>query len=121
MSEKQEADQGLVRRMLEIACPLVNADEVRVSRLCSGRTGKGRPLKVRFPHADCVKNIIQNVAKLKECKTLSGLSFSFDRTPTQQSEYKALKTEITRRVQEGETGLKIRHFGGNPRIVKSKN
>lgn len=119
--EKQEADRCLARKIIEVACPRVKMEDVRVFRIGSERPGKTRPLKIRFPEISNVRDVIHNIPMLRSDAALTNLAFSYDKTPAQVKEYKDLKAELTRRMQEGEADLKIKYFGSIPKIVKSKN
>lgn len=119
--EKKEADLRLVKEIIMTASPNLNMEDVKVQRIGKEKADRIRPLKIRLPSAENVKQILFKTVELKKQRNLSSIVFSYDRTPKQIDDYKQTKRELIRRTEVGENGLKIKYVKGVPTIVKAKN
>lgn len=85
---------------------------------------KPRPIKMTFTNAVMTDLIIQNLVKLKRSKQvppeLQSIAISKDRTLMQRNQQKEAWAELHRRIQEGETDLKMVTRNGLSSIVKAQ-
>ncbi|XP_044574848.1 uncharacterized protein LOC123258729 [Cotesia glomerata] len=85
---------------------------------------KPRPIKLSFTNAGMTDLIIQNLVKLKRSKQvppeLQSIAISKDRTLMQRNQQKEAWAELRRRIQEGETDLKMVTRNGLSSIVKAQ-
>lgn len=94
--------------------------EVRVHRL--GRfdptnSNLRRPIKVCLSNESAVSLITKNSKKLKSLENFKHISISPDRTPMQNALYRTVKSELEKRLIEGESDLIIKYVKGIPTIV----
>lgn len=102
----------------------VNDPTVKVFRLGKfdpTNSNRRRPIKISFASESVVNNILRNVDKLKSNPVFASLSFSRDRTPMQIKIYKDVRTELTNRLNSGESNLRIKYNRGIPSIISSLN
>lgn len=120
-ASRQQADRRYVADMFQY---LGLASEISgIFRLGKKSTGsqKVRPIKVIMGSSDEVHNLIKSAGRLQVAERYKHVSLSYDRTPQQQAEYRALKEELRARVENGERDLKIKYIRGSPRIVATKS
>lgn len=84
-------------------------------RLGRHNPGKVRPIKVCFESDIAPKHILRNKSILKNDK----LRIYSDQTPMQRQHILELRKELSKRIENGETNLKIKYFKGMPKIIKS--
>lgn len=92
----------------------------RIGKFTNGAT-RPRPIKVTLSDRSAVNNLVKNAKKLKDTQQYSNVTVSYDRTPRQISHYRELKKTLTNRLNNGETGLKIKYIQGIPKIVQDLN
>lgn len=103
-----------VMKSIDAACP----DPLRILRLGKYTDGKHRLTKVCFQSAEIAKNILKNKDKINN----SQIQIYTDKTLAQKEYLKHLYTELTQRVQKGESNLTVKYVNGTPKIIKqSKN
>nr|CAI5851494.1 unnamed protein product [Callosobruchus analis] len=119
-TERQNFDKNQVRRVLEVLS--YGGDTALIKPIRLGRydptKSAPRPIKIRIEDERAVHGLIKNAKGLKNYADLAAVSISPDRTPRQVDYYRQLKTELNRRVADGETGLRIKYFKGIPKIVQ---
>lgn len=93
-----------------------NLKPIRLGRFDLSRA-KPRPIKITLENEQTVHDVIRNVNKLKEYQCYRNISVSFDRTPKQINYYNEVKTELNRRISEGDRNCKIKFINGLPKIV----
>lgn len=96
--------------------PLNNIKLFRLGKFDTTKANS-RPVKLVLEDEGSVHKIIQNAKKLKDHPIFKNISVSYDRTPRQIQLFRSVKSELDRRVAEGETNLKIKHVNGKPQIV----
>lgn len=90
-------------------------DQLRIVRLGAFTPEKRRPIKVIFPTAEEARSLLRGKHRLpKE----SGMYIKYDQTILQRTHLKKLLSEMQERTNQGETNLKLRYFGGVPKIIK---
>lgn len=102
-------------KLLKIAyqeCPT----PVRAQRLGKYDANKPRLLKIVFQESDIPKYLLKNKAKLP-----STVRIYSDQTATQRSYLQNIRDELKRRVENGETNLKIKYVKGIPTIIKNNS
>lgn len=75
---------------------------------------KPRPIKVCFNNNETPKLLLRNKTKLPE-----NIKIYSDQTPSQKLYLDSLKTELYRRIGNGETNIVIKYIKGVPKIVKN--
>lgn len=108
---------------------LLNRLEVSSSCISVHRMGKfdatkaqrSRPIKIRLESSDSVMNVLKKFKTIKNDELYSNISISPDRTPNQVALYRETKNKLSKRLEEGETNLKIKYQNGIPSIVVSEN
>lgn len=100
-----------VLRSIYPECPLPS----KTYRLGRHNPGKMRPIKVCFETDIAPKHILRNKSMLKNDK----LRIYSDQTPLQRQHMTELRKELSKRIENGETNLKIKYFKGTPKIIKS--
>ena len=68
-----------------------------------------------------VVSIVRHAKELKKHGSYRNISLSFDKTPQQVAEYKALRATLDKRLQNGEPNLKIKYINGFPKIVSTND
>lgn len=100
--------------------PLESLKIFRVGKFSTSRP-KPRPLKLQFTSSNLASEFLNSARKataaLKLDETFSNVTFTADRTRLQQDQYRALKSTLKERQDQGETNLIIRHVNGTPTIV----
>lgn len=114
---RKDSDTALATDVILKAYPDVKLQDVKVFRIGRQDPLKKRPIKVVLGSANDVSAIIRHANQLKKLDQYKQYSLSFDRTPKQIAEYKALKETLLLRSQKGENNLKIKYIGGIPKIV----
>lgn len=75
--------------------------------------GKDRPLKICFSDTMTPKLLLKNKSKFPE-----NIRIYYDQTPAQKKYLQSIKSELEKRLKNGETDLTIKHIKGTPQIVK---
>lgn len=81
----------------------------RLGKYDAQRT-KPRFLKVGLSDEGQVHNIIKKSKNLKNAELYKHITIFFDKTPKQNEHYNALKAELQKRIDGGETNLKIKYI-----------
>lgn len=90
----------------------------RLGRYDPSRQNPARPIKVRLSSESAVIAVLRNCHRLKESEW-SHISVSRDQTPMQSELYKQIRVELRRRIEDGETNLRIKYKNGIPAIISS--
>lgn len=120
-SSREEAalhDSGNVYDILANIVPEYRNDDLKIQRLGRHTSNRNRPIKIALRNEQEVINFIRNAKRLRSSVNYKNVFISSDRTPRQIKLFNQLKEELNIRRTNGETGLKIRHFQGVPKIVK---
>ena len=121
-SGESDRDTTTVDDIIKKLLPSFNGER-RVARV--GRrlleNNRSRPVKVTFTSRSVVSDLIRNVKKLSEYPIYAKVSLSYDRTPRQVEYFKSLKAKLMKRLEAGESNLKIRYFNGVPKITSGPN
>ncbi|KAJ3660130.1 hypothetical protein Zmor_004600 [Zophobas morio] len=110
-----------ISNILQVASNDVNIANIRLQRLDKFIPGRCRPIKVFLQSEVEVLNIVRGAKNLSTRDIYKNVRLSFDKTPKQLGNLKLLKSQMLERINNGETGLKIRHFNGVPRIIRHLN
>lgn len=119
-AERIEHDKHEVIKVIKLADPDC-AEPTKWFRLGKYMSNKSRPIKVCFTSADTTKSILRN--KNLITKEIDNIKCYSDQTPLQKEELVKLRTELSKRVGDGEENIIIKYIKGVPKIVKmhSKN
>ena len=119
--DKKQDDKNRVRQLVAKICDVAGGDidnPARLGPIYIGRNARPRLLKMTVKSAEAKEQIMRNVYSLN-----AGIDFenrvyiNNDSTPREREMYRKLKTEMARRLDEGERDLVIR----NLQIVKRRN
>ena len=107
-----------ISNILQVASNDVNTANIRLQRLGKFIPGRYRPIKVFLQSEVEVLHIVRGKKKISAPEILfyKNVRLSFDKTPKQFENLNLLKSQILEKINNGETGLTIRHFNGVPRI-----
>lgn len=119
INTRGELDVITAKDIIHKCFPGANTQQLKVFRIGREQPSKKRPIKVILQSANEVRDIIRNVNEIKKLDKYKNISLSFDKTPKQIEEYKALKETLTARLRNGETNIKIKYINGFPKIVNS--
>lgn len=117
----EEHDNIIIKDVLTNLAP----ETVQMKR--SYRIGKKvgnkiRPIRVILSEEEHVHAIIKHSKALKDMdENLKNITIAYDKTKTQQLEYKNVKTQLVERTAAGEKNLKIKYVGAVPKIVQNLN
>ena len=93
--------------------------DIKIHRL--GRfvlsNSRPRPIKIILQTEDDAVNLIRSSKTLKNSVRFKHCFISSDKTSRQINLYKELKLQLTQRMNNGETDLKIRYINDIPKIV----
>lgn len=117
---KSQLDTLIVNDIIRIVHPDVSLDDIKVIRVGREDPDKHRPLKVIMKSAVDVTAIVRQAKEIKKVEDYRLISLSFDRTPKQVEEYRALRATLSTRLQNGERDLRIKYLNGCPRIIKTR-
>ena len=115
--DRKASDKEAVEKFLE-TCGIEDTQPVFYTRLGSKSedTHKIRPLKVIFESEEEKLNLVKKYCHIKrhgsseEKQAIGEVTIVPDRTIKEREEYKKLKTELEKRVKEGEKNLFIRNY-----------
>lgn len=111
-AERREKDKLEAERIIDFIYP--NCPKpIKIIRIGKYDESKTRPIKLCFDNQETAKNILRNKINLKE----DSIRIYSDQTPYQQKLMLNLKTELKRRLENGETNLTIKYIKGIPKIV----
>lgn len=113
--ERKAADLNYVKQLF--AFLESDSTVVGVSRMGRFDATRNRPVRVTLQSEVEVHGIIRNAKKLRNAADYRDVSISFDRTPKQLAQHRALRSELREREAKGERNLKIRFVSGMPKIV----
>lgn len=126
----ESADKSKDLESFRSLAKLISNDCINAIKFCVrlGRfnniANKIRPLKIIFQTEKHVDSFVDDFWKCKqEVDKYPGLTqytISRDKTPQQAAEYQTLRAEMHRRMNSGETNLKIITYGGIQKIIKTK-
>lgn len=92
-----------------------NLEDVKIYRLGSKIPNKTRPIKLEFDEVKQAKLILFNKTTLS-----NGIIIKPDRTLQQRNHLTDLWKELEERKEKGEVDLRIKHFNGIPKIIKTQ-
>nr|CAI5856162.1 unnamed protein product [Callosobruchus analis] len=117
--QQQEAqDRSEITKVLQFLSPDINTNVKPIRLGKFDRTNpRPRPIKITLIDQNQVQKCLRNATKLNSSEVFSHIRISVDRTPKQIEFYKKIKTELNRRLANGEANLRIKHIRGVPRIV----
>ena len=118
VTERKSHDEKIVKEILDCVESSVNVDQLKkIIRLGKYDPNRCRPIKMVFPTKDNAKHVLRNRNKIpKE----TGKYLKYDQTNMQRTYLKKVMDELQVRTNQGECDLKIRYFGGIPKIIKSR-
>lgn len=119
--ERKTHDMRAISQMLESQCTEVSRENLRVYRIGRREQGKVRPVRIIMACEADVQKVIKKALNIKSNHLYSGLGFSIDKTKQQLQEYKRIKDDLKKRVDEGGENLMIKYVRGQPKIVQAKN
>lgn len=90
-----------------------------ISRIPGERTDKPRWLKISFSNADIVQKILKGKKSLHGSSRFRDIIIRDDKTKNQVAELNALRAELRRRQNDGETNLTIKYDRGRPIITST--
>lgn len=112
VEERRHLDKAEIMKTINLIsenCP----EPTKIIRVGKYKSHENRAIKVCFESEDTAKYILRNKSKLKSME----IKVFADQTPYQQTRFKKLKDELTRRTEEGESNLIIKYVKDIPRIV----
>lgn len=117
---KRELDINAATDVILQACPGASLEDIRVFRVGREDSAKNRPIKVILKSTGDAKTILQHAKELKQRDAYKNITIRHDNTPKQMMEYRAVKSSLVTRLENGETDLRIKYFNGVPKIIKTK-
>lgn len=117
-ADRKRADSEFIVGFISQLCGEVDLSQIGVYRVGTRIETKTRPIKINFKTEDSVQMIIRKANIIRSLPEYERLSVSFDRTPSQQRQYRLIRQQLDDRRKSGEQNLKIRYTAGVPRIVK---
>lgn len=112
VEERRHLDKAEIMKTINLIsenCP----EPTKIIRVGKYKSHENRAIKVCFESEDTAKYILRNKSKLKSME----IKVFADQTPYQQTRFKKLKDELTRRTEEGESNLIIKYVKDIPCIV----
>lgn len=89
---------------------------IKVFRVGKYNAGKTRRIKVCYDKPETAMLLLRNKEKLPD-----SIKIFSDQTPAQQKYFLAIRDELTRRTESGETDLTIKYINGVPSITKQES
>lgn len=111
-TDKVFLQQLLANSNLQIPFDTENFKTVRLGK--KYKEGEIRPVKISMDNAEYVHWFYHNKNRIFD----DTINIKGDSTKAQQEQYKKLKAELVKRINEGETGLKIKNIKGIPTITQ---
>lgn len=119
--ERRCHDANFLCKMFEDVPVGFSTEKLRVVRIGKRQQGKKRPVKLLLSSEKEVRKVLAKAKDIKKKPEYNKLGFASDKTRQQLLEYKAVKEDLKRRLDEGEEDLEIKYVKGEPKIVTSKN
>lgn len=119
--ESNTNDQKIAQDIIKSVCPEISTDKIMVKRIGRPNAGKVRPIKVTLSSQREVRTIFFKAKELIQIPKYSHLALGLDKTANQLAEYRSLKNEMLKRIQNGETNIRIKYFRDVPKIIKVSN
>lgn len=105
-------DKEKVKNVLsQISVEVEEYKVVRIGRMVNQNST--RPLKVIFSNTNIVSLCLKNKRRLT-----GNVYLNADLTPLQRQQFKKCQEELRARKANGEQDVMIRHFNGNPKVIK---
>lgn len=120
--KESSEDASVVNDLLEVIDVSLVVTPENVLRLGKRNENKPRPIKLRFKNTDMARLCLRKQSALLGNATFSGVVVRDDKTPRQRQYLNALRDELQRRTDNGETNLTIKYINHVPKItIKQKN
>ena len=119
--DRSAADMDTVSTILNVADTDSNINNIRVQRLGKYSQGRCRPVKVLLTSEEEVFHFLRGAKNLNNSVQHKTIRMSSDKTPKQLQYLKMLQTQFQERRNNGEEGLRIRHYNGVPLIERHLN
>lgn len=120
--EQSALDVAIINDLaLQLNIPSPTANPVRLGKFDATNASQSRPIKMRLNSADDVLVVTTKFKKLKAQDKWNAINVSKDRTPMEIAYYKSVREDMHRRLEAGETNLKIKYRNGLPTVVRAEN
>lgn len=117
-NSNDESELKNIQDIIKSVCPEIKMDGLKIRRVGIRNANKTRPLKVTLHSHSEVRNVFFRAKDLVKIPEYRHLALGFDKTARQIAEYKSLKDEMQKRMDNGEKNLRIKYFRDIPRIIK---
>lgn len=121
-SEQNQLDQKMVQDVFStLGIDGGDMKLLRLGKFDPTKEDSCRPVRVTLPSESVVLDTLRSSSTLKLSPSFTKLFVARDKTPMQLKIHNDARLELNRRLDSGETDLKIRYSNGIPTIVSSLN
>lgn len=111
-------DTQIVNDIIHSVCPEMNLTQLKTYRLGKKTEEKIRPIKVCLNSSKDARAVFFKAKEISKNPTYKHVAIGLDKTPREIAEYKALRAQLTERLNNGEQNLRIKYFRDVPKIIK---
>lgn len=120
--EQSDMDSKFVKDLFtQLSVDEVEIKPVRLGKFDVTKSNRRRPIRVTLSSKSAASAVLNNFRKLRSSPSLDGLSIFPDRTQMQMEMHRNAKVELSNRLKNGESNLRIKYNKGIPSIVSSLN